>query len=145
YRGPRNVAKKAEAYLKQKGIAYTSYWGPECEFYIFNSISFDQSSHSGFYFIVSEEGIWNSGQPANGRANLGYRPRYKEGYFPVPPTDKLQDLRSEMMLELIVAGADLEVQHPAAGTAAQAADDMRFATSTTIARTVRKHKDIARS
>src|ERR687886_580380 len=139
-RDPRNVAKKAEAYLKKTGIATTSYWGPEVEFYIFNSIRFDQTSHSGYYFIDSEEGIWNSGQPDNGRTNLGYRPRYKEGYFPVPPTDKLQDLRSEMMLELIAAGNDIEVHHHEVGTAGQAEIDMRLGTLTSMADKVMKYK-----
>src|SRR3954471_21448482 len=106
-RDPRQIAKRAEAYLLQTRVATTSYWGPEAEFYIFNSIRFDQTSNSGYYYIDSDEGIWNSGEPSNGKANLGYRPRYKEGYFPVPPTDKLQDLRSEMMLELIAAGIDI--------------------------------------
>ncbi len=144
-RDPRNVAKKAEAYLTSTGIATTSYWGPECEFYIFNSIRFDQTSHSGFYFIDSDEGIWNSGEPSNGKANLGYRPRYKEGYFPVPPTDKLQDLRSEMMLELIAAGVDIEVHHHEVGTAGQAEIDMRFDTLTTMADKVMKYKYIVRN
>jgi len=90
-RDPRYVAKKAEAYLATTGIADTSFWGPECEFYIFNSMRFDQNQFSGMYEIDSVEGIWNSGN--NHEPNLAYRPRYKEGYFPVPPTDKLQDLR----------------------------------------------------
>jgi glutamine synthetase len=144
-RDPRNIAKKAEAYLKSTGIAQTSYWGPECEFYIFNSIQFDQTSHSGFYFIDSEEGIWNSGEPSNGKPNLGYRPRYKEGYFPVPPTDKQQDLRSEMMLELIASGIDIEVHHHEVGTAGQAEIDMRFDTLTTMADKVMKYKYIVRN
>src|SRR4030088_574193 len=85
-RDPRYIAQKAEAYLTKTGIADTSYWGPEAEFYIFNSIRFDQNAFSGYYFIDSDEGIWNSG--SNGTANLGNRPRYKEGYFPVPPVAK---------------------------------------------------------
>src|SRR5207248_10215842 len=88
-RDPRFIAKKAEAFLTQSGIATTAYFGPELEFYIFNSIRFGQDQRSGFYEIDSEEGIWNSGK--NSAPNLGYRPRYKEGYFPVPPMDKLQD------------------------------------------------------
>jgi glutamine synthetase len=131
-RDPRYVAQKAEQYLVRTGIADTSYWGPECEFYIFNDIRFHQDSHSGYYFIDSDEGIWNSGQGGvtpslNGR-NLGYRPRYKEGYFPVPPMDKLQDLRSKMILKLIECGVDVEVQHHEVGTAGQAEIDMRFDT-----------------
>ena len=89
-RDPRYVAQKAETYLAQTGIADVSYWGPEAEFYIFNSIRFDQNAFSGYYYIDSEEGVWNSG--ADGGPNLANRPRFKEGYFPVPPTDKLQDL-----------------------------------------------------
>ena len=124
-RDPRHVAKKAEAYLSKTGVATTSYWGPEAEFYIFNDIRFDQTSHSGFYFIDSEEGIWNSGQNGS-KPNLGFRPRYKEGYFPVPPMDKQQDLRSEIVLNLVASGIDVEVHHHEVGTAGQAEIDMRF-------------------
>jgi len=113
-RDPRLIAQKAEAYLAETGIADVSYWGPEAEFYVFNSLRFDQNAFSGYYFIDSEEGVWNSG--ANSTPNLAYRPRYKEGYFPVPPTDKLQDLRSEIMLKMIDAGIDVEVQHHEVGT-----------------------------
>ncbi len=123
-RDARFVAKKAEEHLRKTGIADVSYWGPEAEFYIFNSIRFDQNAFSGYYFIDSEEGIWNSG--SNGTANLGNRPRFKEGYFPVPPVDKLQDLRSEIMLKLIEAGVPVEIQHHEVGTAGQAEIDMRF-------------------
>jgi glutamine synthetase len=123
-RDARLIAKKAEDHLVRTGIADTSYWGPEAEFYLFNSLRFDQNAHSGFYYIDSEEGIWNSGR--NGEANMAFRPRHKEGYFPVPPTDKLQDLRSEIMLKLIEAGVQVEVQHHEVGTAGQAEIDMRF-------------------
>src|SRR5438132_1019841 len=92
-RDARFIAKKAEEHLRRTGIADVSYWGPEAEFYLFNSLRFDQNAHSGYYYIDSEEGIWNSGK--NSEPNLAFRPRHKEGYFPVPPTDKLQDLRSE--------------------------------------------------
>jgi glutamine synthetase len=131
-RDPRYVAQKAEAYVKKTGIATTTYFGPEAEFFIFNDIRFDQTSHSGFYFIDAEEGIWNSGAQ-NGKPNLGYRPRYKEGYFPVPPVDKLQDLRSEMVLKMLEAGMDIEVHHHEVGTAGQAEIDIRFNTLTRMA------------
>src|ERR671918_1748563 len=98
-RDPRYIARKAQDYLKGSGIADTAYFGPEAEFYIFDSIRFDQNQHSGFYFVDAVEGVWNSGAEEGGR-NLGYKPRYKEGYFPVPPTDHYQDLRSEMALAL---------------------------------------------
>jgi glutamine synthetase len=131
-RDPRYVAQKAEAYLVSSGIADISYWGPEAEFYIFNDIRFDQDSHSGYYYIDSEEGIWNSGSNGN-KPNLGYRPRHKEGYFPVPPTDRQQDLRSEIMLKLMDAGIDVEVHHHEVATAGQAEIDMRFGTLTKMA------------
>ena len=92
-RDPRYIAKKAELYLKQTGIADISYWGPEAEFYIFDSIRFDQNQHEGYYHIDADEGVWNSGAEEGGK-NLGYQPRYKEGYFPLPPMDQYQDLRS---------------------------------------------------
>ena len=101
-RDPRYVARKAEEYLLSTGIADTSFWGPECEFYIFNSVRYDQNTHEGYYHIDSDEGIWNTGK--NGTANLGYRPKLKSGYFPTPPVDKLQDLRSKIVLALIDAG-----------------------------------------
>ena len=96
------MAHKAEEYLLSTGIADTSFWGPELEFYIFNSMRFDQNTHEGYYHIDSDEGIWNTGK--NGTANLGFRPKLKQGYFPTPPIDKLQDLRSKIVLALIDAG-----------------------------------------
>jgi glutamine synthetase len=125
-RDPRFIAFKAEEYLKTTGIATTSYWGPEAEFFIFNSVRFDQNAHEGYYHIDSEEGVWNSGR--NGAPNLGHRPRFKEGYFPVPPVDRLQDVRSRIMLALIDAGIPVEVQHHEVATAGQAEIDMRFGT-----------------
>jgi glutamine synthetase len=123
-RDPRFIAFKAEEYLKTTGIATASFWGPEAEFFIFNSVRFDQNAHEGYYHIDSEEGIWNSGR--NGTPNLGHRPRHKEGYFPVPPADRLQDVRSKIMLALIEAGIPVEVQHHEVATAGQAEIDIRF-------------------
>jgi glutamine synthetase len=130
-RDPRFIAYKAEEYLKGSGIATTSYWGPEAEFYIFNSVRFDQNAYEGYYHIDSEEGIWNSG--ANTTPNLGHRPRHKEGYFPVPPIDRQQDLRSKIMLAMLAAGIEVEVHHHEVGTAGQAEIDMRFQTLTRMA------------
>ena len=124
-RDPRYVAKKAEEYLRSTGIAETSYWGPEAEFYIFDSARFAQNQHSAFYYIDSVEGAWNQGAEEDGK-NLAYKPGYKEGYFPVPPTDHFQDLRSEMTKKLLDAGIEIEVQHHEVGTAGQAEIDMRF-------------------
>ncbi|HVU10407.1 MAG TPA: glutamine synthetase beta-grasp domain-containing protein, partial [Phototrophicaceae bacterium] len=103
-RDPRGIAKRADAYLKSSGIADVVYFGPEAEFYIFTSASFDTTSNGAFYEVDSASGFWNTG--ANGGPNLAYRPRIKEGYFPVPPTDKLQDLRSEMVQVLMSCGID---------------------------------------
>ncbi len=124
-RDPRNIARKADAYLRASGIGDVAYYGPEAEFFIFDDVRFDQTSHSGFYFLDSVEGIWNSGRDE--QPNLGYKPRYKEGYFPVPPMDKFQDLRSEMVLKLIECGIAVECQHHEVATAGQAEIDMRFA------------------
>jgi len=124
-RDPRHIGRKAEAYLKATGIADVSYWGPEPEFFIFDDVRFDQNEFSGYYQIDSEEGIWNSGR-SDGKPNLGHRPRWKEGYFPVPPADTLQDIRSEMMLKLIEVGVPMEVHHHEVATAGQCEIDMRF-------------------
>jgi len=129
-RDPRYVSKKAEKYLKDSGIADTSYWGPEAEFFIFDDIRFDQTENAGYYFIDSVEGDWNTG--ADECPNLGYKPRYKEGYFPVPPHDSYQDLRSEMILAMIDAGIPVEVHHHEVATAGQAEIDMKFDTLTVM-------------
>ncbi|WP_414636104.1 type I glutamate--ammonia ligase [Amycolatopsis sp.] len=126
-RDPRFIAFKAEEYLRTTGIATTSYWGPEAEFFIFNNVRFDQNAHEAFYHIDAEEGVWNSGRNG-GSPNLGHRPRHKEGYFPVPPVDRLQDVRSKIMLALIKAGVPVEVQHHEVATAGQAEIDFRFGT-----------------
>ncbi|MGH3116737.1 MAG: type I glutamate--ammonia ligase [Gaiellales bacterium] len=124
-RDPRFIARKAEEHLLSTGVASTSYWGPEAEFYIFDSVRFDQNQHSGYYYIDSVEGVWNSGRLEEG-GNKGYKPRYKEGYFPVPPMDHFQDLRSEMVLNMRKVGIDVEVHHHEVGTAGQAEIDMGF-------------------
>jgi glutamine synthetase len=124
---PRYVAKKAEAYLASSGVADTSYFGPEAEFYIFDSARFDQDQHSGYYFLDSEEGAWNSGRDEPG-GNKAYKPGYKEGYFPVPPTDHFADLRSEMASRLRTAGVEVEVHHHEVGTGGQSEIGIRYGT-----------------
>ncbi|MBN2114891.1 MAG: glutamine synthetase beta-grasp domain-containing protein, partial [Acidimicrobiia bacterium] len=119
---PRFVAKKAEAFLAGSGVADLSYFGPEAEFYIFDSARFDQNQHSGYYFLDSEEGAWNSGADEPG-GNKAYKPGYKEGYFPVPPTDHFADLRSEMTRLLLEAGMEVEFHHHEVGTAGQSEID----------------------
>ncbi len=123
-RDPRYIAQKAEAYLKSTGIGEVAYFGPEAEFFIFDDVRFDQNSNSGYYFIDSVEGIWNSGKVEN--PNLGYKPRHKEGYFPVPPTDSQVNLRTEMVMEMQKCGIYVEREHHEVATAGQAEIDMRF-------------------
>jgi len=123
-RDPRYIAYKAEKYLVSSGIGEISYWGPEAEFYIFNDVRFDQGPNFGFYFLDSREGIWNSGKDE--KPNLGYRPRHKEGYFPVPPMDTFQDLRSTIMLTMEQVGIQGEVHHHEVATAGQAEIDMKY-------------------
>jgi len=142
-RDPRFVARKAEAYLKKSGVATTAYYGHEAEFYIFNSVRFDQNAHEGYYHIDSEEGIWNSG--TNGVPNQGHRPRHKEGYFPVPPVDRLQDLRSKIVLALMAAGIEVEVHHHEVGTAGQTEIDMRYGTLTRMADQIMMYKYIVKN
>ena len=145
-RDPRHVARKAEAYLKSTGVADTAYFGPEAEFYILDSVRFDQSYNFGYYHIDSEEGFWNSGKEGeNGEKNLGYTTRYKEGYFPVPPMDSLQDIRSEMMLTLEKVGVRVEVHHHEVGTAGQTEIDLRFDTLTQMADNMMKYKYIIKN
>ena len=146
-RDPRYVARKAEEYVKGTGVADTVYMGPEAEFYILDSARFDQNQYSGYYFIDSVEGVWNSGREfeLDGGPNLGYKPRYKEGYFPVPPMDSFQDLRSEMILTLEKLGVEVEVQHHEVGTAGQAEIDMRFDTLLTMADKLMLYKYVVKN
>jgi len=124
-RDPRNIATKAEKYLRSTGIADTAYFGPEAEFFIFDDVRFDQTPNSGFYSVDSSEGRWNTGKKES--PNLGYKPRYKEGYFPVSPSDSLHDLRSEMVLEMEKIGIPVEKQHHEVATAGQGEIDIRYA------------------
>ena len=124
-RDPRGIAEKAEAYLKSTGIADTSFFGPEADFFIFDDVRFDYSSNGSFHSVDSVEGVWNTGREEF--PNLGYKVRHKEGYFPVAPTDTQQDIRNESCLELEKAGVPIERQHHEVATAGQAEIDIRFA------------------
>ena len=139
-RDPRVIALRAEEYLRKSGIGTHSYWGPEVEFFILDSVRFDQNAQSGFYFIDSEEGIWNRGEISNGSPNRGYRPKHKEGYFPVPPMDKFQNLRNDMMKSLAIAGIEVERQHHEVATAGQAEIDIKYDTLTKQADNIMKFK-----
>lgn len=123
-RDPRYIAIKAENYLKSTGIGDVAYFGPEAEFFILDGIRYDQNAHQGYYYLESREGIWESGSERE--PNLGHKPRHKEGYFPVPPTDTLQDIRTEMVLEMEKAGIVVEKHHHEVATAGQAEIDLRY-------------------
>ena len=122
-RDPRHIARKAEIHLASTGIADTANFGAEAEFFIFDNVRFDQREQHGFYYIDAEEGRWNSGRAEN---NLGYRPRFKEGYFPVPPTDHYQDLRTEMVLTMQSCGMEVECHHHEVATGGQTEIDLKF-------------------
>ncbi len=128
-RDPRNVAKKAEAYLASSGIADTAYFGAEAEFYIFDSIRYSTGANEGYYHIDSIEGAWNTGRQLDGdQPNRGYKPGYKGGYFPVAPTDHYADLRDQMVSNLVKLGFTVERAHHEVGTAGQAEINYRFGT-----------------
>jgi len=142
-RDPRNIAIKAVNYLQSSGVADTVYVGPEAEFFVLDDIRFDQNEHSGYYFLDSVEGRWNTGKDEG--PNLGHKPRYKEGYFPVPPTDNLQDLRSEMMLILEGIGVSVEAQHHEVASGGQCEIDMRFGPLLEMADNMLKYKYIVKN
>jgi glutamine synthetase len=142
-RDPRYVARKAEAYLKQTGLADTSYWGPEAEFFIFNDVRYGGGTNSGFYYIDSQEGWWNSGKDLG--PNLGGQIAPKRGYFPVPPADTLQDVRSKMVLALESVGVPIEVHHHEVATAGQAEIDMVFSSLNRMADQVMIYKYIVKN
>ena len=145
-RDPRYVAQKAEAYVKKSGAGDTIFIGPELEFFFFDSIRFDQSHNYGYYFIDSEAGAWNSGREGTpDRPNLGYKPRYKQGYYPVPPMDHFQDIRSDMVLALESVGVRVEVHHHEVATGGQTEIDMRFDTLTKMADKVCWYKYCAKN
>jgi len=124
-RDPRYISQKAIQYMKSIGIGDTAYFGPEAEFFLFDDVRFDQTANSGFYFVDSREGIWNSGTDEG--PNLGYKPRHKEGYFPVSPTDQFEDIRTEMVMVMQKCGIHVEAQHHEVATGGQGEIDMRFA------------------
>ncbi|HOK10138.1 MAG TPA: type I glutamate--ammonia ligase [Candidatus Hydrogenedens sp.] len=142
-RDPRNIAQKAENYLMSTGLADTCYIGPEAEFFIFDDIRCDQTANSGYYFIDSIEGIWNSGRDE--KPNLGYKLRYKEGYFPIPPADATHNIRSEMVALMLECGIDVECHHHEVATGGQAEIDMRYAPLTQMADQLTLYKYIIKN
>jgi glutamine synthetase len=142
-RDPRNVARKAMSYLQSTGVADTCFIGPEAEFFVFDDVRFDQAAHEGYYHIDSVEGQWNRGRSES--PNLGYKLRYKEGYFPVPPSDQLMDLRNEMMQTMIDCGLEIEAQHHEVATGGQCEIDMKFAPLLRMADQVMIYKYIVKN
>jgi glutamine synthetase len=142
-RDPRHIAQKAEAYLKKTKIADTSYFGPEPEFFVLDDVRYAQGYNHGFYYLDSVEGFWNSGREEH--PNLGHKPRYKEGYFPVPPVDSIQDLRTEMVMEMEASGIHVEVHHHEVATAGQCEIDMRFDSLTRMADKLMKYKYVIKN
>ncbi len=126
-RDPRSIAQKALDYLATTGIGDTAFFGPEAEFFIFDDVRFDQAENKGYYYVDSVEGRWNSGKEEEG-GNLGYKPRYKEGYFPVPPTDTQQDIRTEMLLTMAKCGVPIEKHHHEVATGGQNELGIKFNT-----------------
>ena len=146
-RDPRWIAQKAESFLASSGIAAVSYWGPELEFFIFDTARFDQNTRSAYYFVDSDEGVWNSGSELTlgGELNPGYRPRYKEGYFPAPPVDTLTDIRSEAVLKMAAFGMQIEKHHHEVATAGQGEIDFRYDSLTTTSDNVMIYKYILKN
>jgi len=143
-RDPRWIARKAEKHLLGLGFGDTAYFGPEAEFFLFNDARFSTGPDHGFYSVDSTEGIWNSGREEPG-GNLAYKPRHKEGYFPVPPMDSQQDIRSEMVLTMEKLGMPVEAHHHEVSTAGQAEIDMRFTTLTRMADQLLMYKYVVKN
>jgi glutamine synthetase len=143
-RDPRGLARRAEAFLQASGIADQAFFGPEIEFFLFKDVRYDNSVHGCFYTVDSPEAIWNSGRSEEG-GNPGYKIRHKEGYFPVPPSDTLVDVRGEIVLRLMDAGVPVELHHHEVATAGQCEIDMRFGTLLQMADHCLLYKHIVRN
>jgi glutamine synthetase len=141
-RDPRHIAQKSEAYLRSTGLADTCFVGAEGEFFVFDNIRFDSTPNSGYYYIDAEEGRWNTGRESN---NHGYRPRYKEGYFPVPPTDHYQDLRAEMVEVMESCGLIIECHHHEVASGGQCEIDQRYDTLVKSADNMMTYKYVVRN
>ena len=143
-RDPRWIARKAEKYLNSTGFGDTAFFGPEAEFFLFSDARFSTGPDHGFYSIDSPEAVWNSGREEPG-GNLAYKPRHKEGYFPVPPMDTLQDIRTEMVLTMEKLGIAVEAHHHEVATAGQCEIDMRFSTLVKMADQLLLYKYIVKN
>ncbi len=141
-RDPRYISRKAENYLKSTGIGDVAFFGPEAEFFIFSDVRYTSGSNESFYMVDSPEGWWNSGKDTG--ANYGTQIPPKRGYFPCPPADTLQDLRSKIVLALIDVGIDVELQHHEVGTAGQSEIDIKFGPLLQMADNLTKYKYIVK-
>ena len=142
-RDARYIAQKAEAHLKSAGVADVAYFGPEAEFFVFNDVRYGQGTNFAFHTVDSTEGNWASGKEED--PNLGHKPRPKEGYFPVPPTDSMQDIRTEMVLTMEEIGILVECHHHEVATGGQAEIAMRFAALTQMADNLMKYKYVVKN
>ena len=143
HKDPRGVAQRAEEYLKLTGVADTSYWGPEAEFFVFDDVRYDSERDTAYYALDSIEAAWNTGNDE--RPNLAYKTEHKEGYFPVPPRDTLQDLRTEMVLKMQDVGIEVEIHHHEVATAGQCEIDMRYAPLVRMADNLQWYKHVVRN
>ena len=142
-RDPRNIAKKAEGYLKSSGMGDTSYFGPEAEFFIFNDVKYDSGSNFAFHEVDSNEGTWNTGKDEG--PNLGHKPRHKEGYFPLPPVDSMHDVRTEMVMTMQDIGLTVEAHHHEVATGGQQEIDLEFAPLVSMADDLMKYKYVVKN
>jgi glutamine synthetase len=143
-RDPRWIARKAENYLRLTNIGETAYFGPEAEFFILGSARFATGPNEGYYHLDSIEGQWNTGREEGG-ANKGYKTRYKRGYFPLPPSDTLQDVRSEMVVTMEKIGIQVEAHHHEVASAGQVEIDMRFTTLVKMADQLMNYKYVTKN
>ena len=142
-RDPRNIAKKAEVYLKSSGMGDTAFFGPEAEFFIFNDVKYDSGSNFSFYEVDSTEGTWNTGKEES--PNLGHKPRHKEGYFPLPPVDSMHDVRTEMVMTMQDIGLTVEAHHHEVSTGGQQEIDLEFASLVSMADDLMKYKYVVKN
>ncbi len=142
-RDPRHIATKASNYLRHTGIADMAYFGPEAEFFVFDSARFDQNAHEGYYHLGSREGEWARGDDTS--QNLGYKLRHKEGYFPCPPADQLMDLRSEMMQAMLDCGLEVEAHHHEVASGGQCEIDLKYQPLVTMADWLLTYKHCVRN
>lgn len=148
-RDPRNVARKAEAYMRSTGLADNAVFGPEAEFFVFDDVRFDQNEHEGYYHIDSAEGHWTRGRArpsgAAGPSNAGYSIRRKEGYLPIPPADTLQEIRTEIMIALLECGVSIESQHHESASGGQCEIDIQAGSLVKTADALLLYKYIAKN